>query len=71
MYKAICVPEVLNINKIKYIVISHEHWDHTGGLWWVLKNNSNLTVYICKKFVCKQPTNNITKMLDLLKDDKD
>lgn len=25
------------------------------------------TVYICKQFVCKQPTNDITKMFELLK----
>ncbi len=29
------------------------------------------TVYICKQFVCKQPTNDITKMLEQLKDDED
>ncbi len=35
--------------KIKHIVISHEHWDHIGGLDWVLKNNKNVNVYICKR----------------------
>ena len=32
--------------------------------------NKQSTVYICKHFVCKQPTNDITKMLDLLMDDE-
>ncbi len=32
--------------------------------------NEQPTVYICKHFVCKQPTNDITKMLDLLMDDE-
>ena len=40
----------VDINKIKHIVISHDHWDHTGGLWWLLENNKNATVYICKTF---------------------
>ncbi|MCG3224342.1 MAG: hypothetical protein H7647_07745 [Candidatus Heimdallarchaeota archaeon] len=33
--------------------------------------NDQSTVYICKQFVCKQPTNDITKMLVLLKEDED
>jgi len=33
--------------------------------------NEQSTVYICEQFVCKQPTNDITKMLELLKDEKD
>ncbi len=33
--------------------------------------NDQPTVYICKQFVCKQPTNDITKMLELLKDEED
>jgi 7,8-dihydropterin-6-yl-methyl-4-(beta-D-ribofuranosyl)aminobenzene 5'-phosphate synthase len=33
--------------KIKHIVISHEHWDHTTGLWDILAINKNVTVYVC------------------------
>lgn len=38
----------INVKQIKNIVISHEHWDHTDGLWWVLENNNNVIVYICE-----------------------
>lgn len=40
----------IDIQKIKHIIISHDHWDHTGGLWWVLNNNKNATIYVCKNF---------------------
>lgn len=40
----------VDIDKIKHIVISHDHWDHTGGLWWLLENNKNAAIYICKTF---------------------
>ncbi len=33
--------------------------------------NDQTTAYICKQFVCKQPTNDIVKMLELLKEDED
>ncbi len=36
---------------IEYIVISHDHWDHTGGLQAVLKKRKKGTpVYICPGF---------------------
>ena len=28
----------IDLSAIDAVVISHEHWDHTGGLWDVLKN---------------------------------
>lgn len=34
---------------IDKLVISHDHWDHTGGLDWVLKNKE-LEVYILESF---------------------
>ena len=40
----------LNINKIETVVISHDHWDHTGGLWELLKEKEGLTVYACPNF---------------------
>ncbi|MBN2000121.1 MBL fold metallo-hydrolase [candidate division KSB1 bacterium] len=48
-------PEILwhNINLLKkdmknidIIVLSHDHLDHTGGLWSVLEKNSHVTVFI-------------------------
>ena len=43
----------VKISAIKAIVISHNHWDHTGGLWEILKENPKLKVYVCKKFIKK------------------
>jgi len=42
--------EGVNINSIEKIVISHDHWDHTGGLWDILKAKKGLTVYGCEGF---------------------
>jgi 7,8-dihydropterin-6-yl-methyl-4-(beta-D-ribofuranosyl)aminobenzene 5'-phosphate synthase len=36
--------------KIEHAVLSHEHWDHTGGLEELLKTNPNIKVYICEGF---------------------
>jgi len=36
------------IDNIKTVVISHEHFDHTGGLWKILRNNPELDLYICQ-----------------------
>ncbi|MFA7074714.1 MAG: MBL fold metallo-hydrolase [Endomicrobiaceae bacterium] len=38
----------IDISKLKHIIISHEHWDHTSGLWDVLKINNKVKVYVCK-----------------------
>ncbi|HOE16817.1 MAG TPA: MBL fold metallo-hydrolase [Syntrophorhabdaceae bacterium] len=35
-------------NGIKTVIISHEHFDHTGGLWEVLRNNPRVDLYICR-----------------------
>lgn len=40
----------VDIGKIESTVISHDHWDHTGGLWEVLKKKKGLTVYACPHF---------------------
>jgi len=37
----------VDVQKIKHIVISHEHWDHISGLWYILEKNKNVTIYIC------------------------
>ena len=36
--------------RISHIVISHEHWDHTSGLWALLKLNRDIKVYVCPHF---------------------
>ncbi|MBN2336827.1 MBL fold metallo-hydrolase [Candidatus Bathyarchaeota archaeon] len=36
----------VDVQEIDCIVISHEHWDHVGGLDLVLGMNSNVTVYL-------------------------
>jgi 7,8-dihydropterin-6-yl-methyl-4-(beta-D-ribofuranosyl)aminobenzene 5'-phosphate synthase len=35
---------------IEGVVISHDHWDHTGGLWELLKKNNKITVHACRSF---------------------
>jgi len=37
-------------SKIELVVISHDHWDHTGGLWELLKVRRGLRVYSCPGF---------------------
>ncbi|WP_448523427.1 MBL fold metallo-hydrolase [Pseudothermotoga sp.] len=37
-------------SKIEHVVLSHEHWDHVGGLGELLKTNLNIKVYICEGF---------------------
>jgi len=36
----------INLSEIDFVVISHEHWDHIGGLSYILSNNSDVTVYL-------------------------
>ncbi|MBN1522411.1 MAG: MBL fold metallo-hydrolase [Candidatus Aureabacteria bacterium] len=40
----------VDIGKIESVVISHDHWDHTGGLWDLLKEKEGLDVYACPHF---------------------
>jgi len=36
--------------RIKHIVLSHDDWDHISGLWYLLPNHKDITVYICPGF---------------------
>ena len=40
----------IDISKIEKVVISHDHYDHTGGLWELLKRKKSLEVYACSHF---------------------
>lgn len=37
----------IDLNKLEKVVISHEHWDHTGGLGQILNEKKGLKVYVC------------------------
>lgn len=37
----------IDMNDIETIVISHEHFDHTGGLWEILRRKPRIDLYIC------------------------
>lgn len=40
----------VNVPAIEAAVISHDHWDHTGGLWEILRLKKGLKVYACPNF---------------------
>jgi len=40
----------VDIYSIEAVVVSHDHWDHTGGLWDLLKLRKGLKVYGCFGF---------------------
>jgi len=44
--KKLCI----DLKEIDAIVLSHEHWDHVGGLSGVLEKNPNVTVYLPSSF---------------------
>ncbi len=39
-----------DLSRIEQVVISHDHWDHQGGLWGLLEKRPGLTVYACPGF---------------------
>lgn len=40
----------IDLYQIGSIVISHDHWDHTGGLWGLLKQRRGVRVFACPHF---------------------
>jgi len=54
LFDAGCSPEALKVNaealgldlsKVDFVVLSHEHWDHIAGLTYVAEVSPNCTVY--------------------------
>lgn len=43
----------IDLSKIKHIVISHDHWDHISGLWYIINRYKDINVYICPNFDIK------------------
>ena len=41
---------MVSIEDLEAVVISHDRWDHTGGLWEILKRKKGLKVYACPSF---------------------
>jgi 7,8-dihydropterin-6-yl-methyl-4-(beta-D-ribofuranosyl)aminobenzene 5'-phosphate synthase len=40
----------VDVGEIDYLVFSHEHWDHVGGMNAILETNSDVTVYMLDSF---------------------
>lgn len=41
---------MVSVSDIEAVVISHDHWDHTGGLWEILKRKKGIKVYVLESF---------------------
>lgn len=57
----------VDIADIDIIVLSHDHWDHTGGLHEIQKFNSNAKVYVLKSFssTIKNEVTRTSKMFEI------
>lgn len=55
----------IDIEKIDAVVISHDHWDHTGGLWDILRIRKGMKVYALPNFggAFKEKVENLEGML--------
>ena len=40
----------VDISSLTAVVISHDHWDHTRGLWKILSSREGLKVFACPGF---------------------
>lgn len=40
----------VDLKKVEQVVISHHHWDHTGGLFFVLEKKPGISVYLPHSF---------------------
>ena len=41
-----CRRALVDLAALRAVVISHDHWDHTGGLWGLLESHRGLDVYV-------------------------
>lgn len=40
----------IKVSDINKVIISHDHWDHTGGLWEMIDQNPDIKLYTCPQF---------------------
>lgn len=40
----------IDLSSLESVVISHDHYDHTGGLWDILAKNPQIKIYSCPRF---------------------
>lgn len=43
----------INPKNVDFVILSHNHWDHTGGLEAVLSNNRDIAIYFGSSFPYK------------------
>jgi len=61
-----------SVKEIDKIIISHEHWDHLGGLVDLLKLNNQATVYVLSSFSekIKNKIRQKVKLIEITKPEK-
>ncbi|MDD5069885.1 MAG: MBL fold metallo-hydrolase [Candidatus Omnitrophica bacterium] len=60
----------VEINKIEAVVISHDHWDHWGGLADLLRGKKGMSVYLCPNFSREFKDKALTFGADLVETEK-
>jgi len=40
----------IRLDSLKAVVLSHDHWDHVGGLQYVTQQKNDVKIYICPGF---------------------
>jgi 7,8-dihydropterin-6-yl-methyl-4-(beta-D-ribofuranosyl)aminobenzene 5'-phosphate synthase len=52
--------EGIDVSEIRDVVISHEHWDHTSGLWDLMLRNRG-----CRGHVCPHASSALVENIEL------